>query len=170
MSAQLHLPSSVRTRGIALPKRVEDEIAREQDQMRMQVEFMSTRLNHFNRLLKQIDDNLEVVLAKPTTTVEGLKPGYFHLVRMIPGHPAYIKPVEYDDGSWRDLDSSILDLAIEDDLWNDRVRSERKKLRQRADDAKARQRAREAADRAAEIDARIKSLNSTQILVTRSIK
>lgn len=170
MQKTLHLPSSVRTGGLAVPRRVEDAITQEQAQMQREVEFMSARLNHFNRLLKQIDEYLEVVLAKPNTTVEGLKPGYFHIVRMRPGHPAYIKPIEHDDGSWRDLDSSVLDLAIEDDLWNDQVIAERRRIRKRADDAKARQRQRESADRAAEIDARIKSLNSTQILVPRNIK
>lgn len=170
MSSILHLPSSVRTGGVALPRRVEDEVRREQEQLRQEAEFLSARLKHFDRMLKEIDEHLSVKLAKENTTVEGLKPGFYHIVRMNPGHLAYIKPYENDDGSWRDLDSGIIDAAVEDDLWNDRVRSERRRVRQRADDAKARQRAREAADRAAEIDARIKSLNSTQILVSRSIK
>jgi hypothetical protein len=169
MDKTLYLPSSVRTGGVAVPRRVEDAITREQTQMQREVEFISHRLNHFNRLIKEIDDYLEIVLAKPNTTVEGLKPNYYHIVRMRPGHPAYIKPYEWDDGSFRDLDSGIIDAAIEDDLWNDQVIAERKRIRRRADDAKARDRARQAADRAAEIDARIKSLNNVSISVPRSI-
>lgn len=169
MPPTLHLPSSVRTGGVVLPRRVEDAIAREQRQLQEEMERMAGALNYYNGLLKEIDEHLEVVLAKPNTTVEGLKPGYYHLVRLNPGHPAYIKPVEWDDGSWRDLDSSILDLAVEDDLWNDRLQSERRKLRKEAKRAKERQRQREHEDRAREMDARIKSLNSTQILVPRSI-
>lgn len=165
----LHLPSSMRTGGIILPRGVEDEIAREQRQMQDEVERITGTLNYYNRLLHDIDEHLEVVLAKPNTTVEGLKPGYYHLIRLNPGHPAYIKPYEYDDGSWRDLDSGILDAAVEDDLWNDRLQSERRRLRKNAKAAKERQRQREHIDRAREMDARIKSLNSTQISVPRSI-
>jgi hypothetical protein len=157
----LYLPASAR--------RNEDAVAQEQAQLQQQVEATAAQLNHFNRLLAQIDDHLQVVLAKPNTTVEGLKGGYYHLVRANPGHPAYIKPYEHDDGTWRDLDSGILDAAVEDDLWNDRVMSERKRLRKLAEQAKDRQRQHEHEDRAREIDARIKSLNSTQILVPRSI-
>jgi hypothetical protein len=154
---------------VYLPRHIGNAVEEEQRQIREEVNFLSGRLNYYDGLVRAIDEHLRVVLAKENTTVEGLKAGYYHLVRLRPGHPAYIKPYEYDDGSWRDLDSGILDAAIEDDLWNDQVIAERKRLRRKAEDAKARDRQRAHEDRAAEIDARIKSLNSTQILVPRSI-
>lgn len=155
---------------IYLPRHLGNAVEEEQNQIREEVEFLAGRLDYYDKLAREIDEHLRVVMAKPNTTVEGLKGGYYHLVRLRPGHPAYIKPYEHEDGSWRDLDEGILDMAVEDDLWNDQVMRERRRLRKRADEAKERDRQRQSADRAAEIDARIKSLNSTQILVPRSIK
>ena len=143
--------------------------AEEQRQMLEELERVAGLLDHYNRELQQIDRHLSVMLAKPTTTVEGLKPGYYHIVRMRPGHFAYIKPVEGPNGEWRDLDSSVFDLVAQDDLWNDRVQREQRRKARKALEARDRQRQRESQDRAREIDARIKSANSTSILIPRSI-
>lgn len=143
--------------------------AEEHRQMLDELERVSTALEHYNRELRQIDPHLSVMLAKPNTTVEGLKPGYFHIIRQRPGHFAYIKPVEGPNGEWRDLDSSIFDLVAEDDLWNDRLQREQRRKARKALEARARDRQRESQDRAREIDERVKSLNSTSILIPRSI-
>src|SRR6266576_1686782 len=88
---------------------IADAAAAEQRQMIDEMEHISGLLDYYNREVKKIDPHLSVVLAKPKTTVEGLKPGYYHAVRMRPGHPAFIMPHENDDGTWRDLDSSIFE-------------------------------------------------------------
>lgn len=168
--ATLHLPSSVRTRGVALPRAAESEIMREQSQMVEELYRVADKLDHYNRELYQIDPDLSVMLARPHTTVEGLKPNYYHLVRLRPGHPAWIKPVEHDDGSWRDLDSSLFDLVAEADLWNDRVQREIRQKQRRAEEARVRQKQREGMDRAAEFDERWKSANNTSISVTKDVK
>lgn len=143
--------------------------AEEHRQMLDELERVAAALDHYNRELAKIDPHLEVMLAKPTTTVEGLKPGYYHIIRKRPGHFAYIKPVEGPNGEWRDLDSSIFELVAQDDLWNDRLQREQRRKQRKALEARDRDRQRESQDRAREIDARIKSLNSTSILVPRSI-
>lgn len=141
----------------------------EQRQMLEELERVTGLLEHYNRELRAIDPHLQVVLAKPNTTVEGLKPGYYHIVRMRPGHPAYIKPVEHADGSWRDLDSSVFDLVAEDDLWNDRAQREQRQKARRALEARQRERDREALDRAREFDERWKAANSVSILVPKGV-
>lgn len=141
----------------------------EQRQMRDEVESLAATLEHFNAELRRIDPHLSIVLAKPNTTVEGLKPGYYHIVRMRPGHPAYVKPIEGPGGEWRDLDSSVFDLVAQDDLWNDRVRREQRRMARRAEEARARQADREALDRAAEFDERWRSANSTSILIPKAV-
>lgn len=165
----LHLPSSVRTGGVALPRSVESEVAREQAQAQLEMEFISERLRHFNKGLREIDEHLQVVLAKPNTTIEGLKPNYYHLVRMRPGHPAYIKPVEHENGEWRDLDSSVYELAAEDDLWNDRLQRDRRRVQAAARAAAQRQRERERQDRVDEMNRRWHSKNSVSISVPREV-
>lgn len=157
-----------------LPKDREEAMAREalaeQRQMAEELNRVTGALEHYNRELQKIDPHLRVVLAKPNTTVEGLKPGYYHIVRLRPGTMAYIKPIEDPEtGAWRDLDSSIFDLVAEDDLWNDRVQREKRAKARKALEAKQRQREREAMDRAREFDERWKAANSVQILVPKGV-
>lgn len=156
-----------------LPEAARTKVARaadaEQRQMVEEFERITGLLEHYNQELRQLDEHLSIVLAKPNTTVEGLKPGFYHLVRMRPGHPAWIKPIEGPNGEWRDLDSSVYDLAAEDDLWNDRRTHERRKLARKAREARERQVAQERADRAREFDERWKAANTTSILVSKDI-
>lgn len=159
----IYLPQSAR------PKQADSEISREQAAMAQELFEVTGKLKHFNDELSQIDEWLSVVLAKPNTTVEGLKPSYYHLVRRRPGHPAYVKVVEGPNGEWRDLDSSVFDLAAEDDLWNDRSQRELRQKARRSEEARQRQSDREAQDRAHEFDARLKSSLNGSISVTRSI-
>jgi hypothetical protein len=142
---------------------------REQAQMVEELYDVTGKLEHFNRELYQIDHHLKVVMAKPNTTVQGLKPGYYHIVRMRPGHLAYIKPIEGPNGEWRDLDSSVFELVAEDDLWNDRLQREQRQKARRAEEARQRQIIRERQARAAEFDERLKHATSTQILVPKSV-
>ena len=169
MSKTLHLPTSARTRGVALPRSAESEILREQDQLSHELYAIADKLDHFNRELYKIDPWLTVVIAKPNTTVLGLKPNYYHLIRQRPGHPAWIKPVEGPNGEWRDLDSSLFDLVAEADLWNDRTQREMRQKQNRAEAARQRQRDREAQDRVTEFNERLKSATSTSISVSKAV-
>lgn len=165
----LHLPSSVRTGGVALPKRAESEVLREQGQMELEVYALSAKLDHYNRELKQIDHYLSVILARPHTTVMGLKPNYYHLVRQQPGAMAYIKPIEGPNGEWRDLDESIFVTVAEADLWNDATQRELAKLQRRAEAARIRQRDREASDRAREFDERLWHATHVSVRVPKDV-
>lgn len=170
MSKTIHLPSSVRTRGVALPRAVESEVMAEQAQLHLELHRVAARLNHYNNELRQIDENLSVVMAAPNTTVMGLKPNYYHLVRMRPGHPAWIKPVENDDGTYRELDSRIFDQVAEADMWNDRTQKVLREKSKRAEEARQRQVLRERMDRAHEFDERWHSANNLSIRVPKAVK
>lgn len=165
----LHLPSSVRTGGVALPRAVESEITREQNQLAQELYEVTSKLDHFNRELYRIDPYLKVFLAKPMTTVMGLKPNYYHLVRMRPGHMAYVKPIEGPNGEWRDLDSSVFEQVAEDDLWNDRTQREIRKRQRRAEEARLRQKQRESQDRAREFDERLHHATHVSVSVPKKI-
>lgn len=166
------LPSSVHTNGVAVPKRVESEVYAEHAQMAQEMDDLTGAMEHYSRELQRVfnDPYIKIILAKPHTTVQGLKPNYYHIVRMQPGVMAYVKPVENPDGTWRDLDSSVFDLAAEDDLWNDRTQKEILRRRRKAEEARVRQREREAADRAREFDERLHSATHVSVAIPRSIK
>jgi hypothetical protein len=169
---EIYLPSSARTHGIAVPKRVESEIMREQAQMSRELDELSGKLRYYTEQLRDIfnDPYISVMLAKPNVTVDGLKPNYYHIIRMRPGTMAYIKPVENPDGTWRDLDSYVFTIAAEDDLWNDRTQKQLAKNRRKAAEAAERERIQARMDKAHEFDERLRSAVTTSISVPRSIK
>lgn len=165
----LYLPSSVKTGGVAVPQRVASEIDMENRQMLEEMERVTGALAYWTHELKQIDRYLEVVLAKPNTSIVGLKPGYYHVIRYQPGFPAAIMPVEGPNGEWRDLDSSIIDMVQRADLWNDRTQRELRKRSQRIEEARQRQKDREAQDRAREFDDRLYHATNASVRIPRSI-
>jgi hypothetical protein len=164
----LHLPDSVRTGGIILPDSARSEIERDHRELADNLFSVAAVKADFDRDLKQIDPHLEIVKAKDQTTVVGLRAGFWHLVRRPPGHPAYIKPITangHPEGPYKEPDSSVFEEAMLDDLWNDRARKANRKRMKTAEDARQRRKDREAQDRIAEFGERVKSRNSTQILV-----
>lgn len=167
-----YLPSSVKTGGVALPSGVASEIEREQRQMVEEMDSLSGALEYWSRELQTIfnDPHVKVILAKPTTTVVGLKPNYYHIVRVRPGTAAWIQPIETPDGGWKELDSSVVDIAMKSDLWNDRTQRELARQRERAQEAAKREKERQAMARAGDFDERLKAALTTSISVSRSIK
>ena len=170
---ELFLPASAKTGGIVLPPSAQAEIERDHRELADNLFAVAAVKADFDRDLRDIDPYLELLKAKDSTTVVGLKAGYWHLVRRQPGHPAYIKPLEWesgpDKGKPRDPGSWIFEAAMLDDLWNDRARKAHKKRLAAAERARERRRERESQDRIDEIGERIRSRNRTQILVRRSI-
>lgn len=167
----LHLPSSVKTGGVALPTSAASEIEMEQAQMVQELYDLTGALEHWTRELQHIfdDPNVKVILAKPHTTVVGLKPNYYHIVRMRPGTAAWIQPIETEDGEWLDLGSHVIDIALKADLWNDRTQKELRRQRENAEKARQAQVLRERQDRAREIDERIKHRENVFVSIPRSI-
>lgn len=167
----LHLPSSVKTGGVALPNSAASEIAAEQAALQEQLYEVTGALEHWSRELQHIfdDPDVKVILAKPNTTVIGLKPNYYHIVRVRPGTAAWIQPVETPDGEWLDLGSHVIDIALKSDLWNDRTQKELRRAREKAEKERQARILRERQDRAREFDERLKSAMTTSIAVPRSI-
>lgn len=168
----LHVPSSAMTGGVALPKRAENEILREQGELVEQFYEVTGKLEYFtNELQHRFDDpHLKVILAKPHTTVEGLKPNYYHVLRLEPGKPVAIMVVEDPHtGEWRDLDSSVFNMVAEYDLQNDRTQRMLQEKHRRREDARQRDKIQRGIDRAAEFDDRVKHATNVHISIPRSI-
>lgn len=168
---ELYLPSSVKTGGVALPTSAASEVEAEQRQMVEEMDDVSGSLAYWTRELQSIfnDPHVKIVLAKPNTTVIGLKPSYYHIVRMRPGTAAWIQPVETPDGEWKDLDSSVIDIALKSDLWNDRTQHELRRQRERAEASRQAEQRRAAMDRAGDFDERLWHAMNTSVSIPRSI-
>lgn len=164
----LYLPESARD--YAQPSAPDSEVSRENREMLEQLESEVGALAYWTRELQQIDPHLRVVMAKQTVTVEGMKPGYYHIIRYTgPNSPVYIKPVENPDGTWRDLDSYVLALVQDEDMWNDRLQRDKQKLRARAEEERLRQKDRERQDRVDHFNDRVKHAFNTQISVAKEV-
>jgi hypothetical protein len=72
----LYLPATAR--------RPDNEVAREQQQMLDEMEAVRGSLKYYQQRLDEQYNGVKVMLAKPHTTIEGLKPGYYHLIYDVP--------------------------------------------------------------------------------------
>lgn len=78
----------------------------------------------------------------------GAFPGRWNLVW--PGYhggPLCVKPLETEDGGFREPGSWVYDMLAREDLWSERATRERNRIRREADVAKARRLERERAER-----------------------
>lgn len=167
----LHLPASAATGGIALPKRAENAILQEQAEMLEQMHDVTGRLAYFTRELQERFDDpyLKVILARPHTTVEGLRPNHYHVIRFEPGKPVAIMPVVTSDGEWMDLNGSVFEMVAKADLQNDRTQRLLREEREAAERGRLREKARRAMDRAGDFDDRLDHAINPRISVPRSI-
>lgn len=169
---ELFLPDTVKHGRISLPPSLQAEIdADHRDVMDNMISIAAVKRD-FDRDLQQIDPHLEILKARDNTTVEGLRAGFWHIVRRAPGHPAYFKPITANgepDGPYAEPSSAIFEMVQMDDLWNDRARKAHRKRMKEAEKARERRLDRERQDRIENFNERLRSRNGTQILVRRSI-
>lgn len=111
----------------------------------------SETMARFNAELETIDPYLRLIKASEKATTPGLKPGYFHILRIPPGGPPSVQPVEGAMGEYREPDAGLFQELKETDLWNSEVKWEREKMIRAAERARRRQRDRERADRVEEV-------------------
>lgn len=170
---ELYLPASALTGGVALPRQAESEVLREQGEMVQQMADMTGAMLHYTRELQHRfgDPYLKVVLAHPHTTVQGLKPNYYHVIRLEPGKPAAILPVEDPEtGEWRDLGEWVFQMVAEADLQNDRTQRMKHEERIKRERERQLQRQREGQERAHEFDERLHSATHASVSIPRSIR
>lgn len=133
--------------------------------LRAQVDRYRETFRHFNQKLKEIDPNLELVRASEDATAPGLKPGYWCVVRHVPGGQPLVIVHQGPNGEYREPDSGLFEELRRGDMWNDRARKDREKAERKARQAREREEEREVADRVDEMTERLRSLKGTQIRV-----
>lgn len=126
-------------------------------------------MDWFNRELKQIDPNLELVFAPPTAKTVGLKPGRWHVLKHVPGGPPNLKVIEGPDGEYVDPDSGLFDMLARSDLWNDRAVADQRRRAEAAQRAKERQEEREREALRAEAVERWAAVSRAQVSMNRSV-
>ena len=148
-----------------IPREHLDETAKHQAEVELMV-ALRDELEGFNKELKQIDPDLELVWVPETATNPALSPGRYHIMRRnAPPTPPLLLPLEHEDGSFKEPGSWVYDWLRKQDLWNDRAQADKRKAEQELERQRDKRRQAEREETAWEIDARLRSLDSTQILV-----
>ena len=136
------------------PKVAKDLLGARQEQaaaLAQQVELHKT-FDEWNRELRAIDKNLQLVKAPPGANYPGLKPGYWHVVRDCgDAPPRIIVHEDPETGEYRDPDSSLLERLRKGDMWSNRSMYEASQHDKRLQEAAERRRAQERHDRVEEV-------------------
>lgn len=104
-------------------------------------------MDRWNRELKQIDDRLELVRAQEKTTVPGLRPGYWHVLRVNPApSPPSLIALEGEGGEFREPGSWMFEMLRAADLWRDDVARDRARRKSELEVVQRRARERERAE------------------------
>jgi hypothetical protein len=130
---------------------------------------LHTKLEKWNRRLREIDPNLQLVKASESANHPALKPGYYHVIRHNPGGSPGIIVHEGPNGEFRDPDSGLFRELQEGDLWNDRVRQAKEKRRKTLQKAEERAAEQEREERVQEFIERKKARFNPSVRITRSI-
>lgn len=105
------------------------------------------KLAHWNKQLREIDRDLQLVKAREDTEHPDLKPGYYHLLRHTPGAPPTVIIHQGPNGEFREPDSALFEELKKADMWSDRANAERRRVKKAVKLAEQRARAAEAEER-----------------------
>lgn len=109
-------------------------------EIEQQVDAQIEEAAHWNKELKRIDPGLSLVLGAQSAADTELKAGYWHVRKRVPGGvDAYIV-LQGPDGQYREPGAWMLEMLQAADMWNDRVKEERKRIQRHVAEAKDRAR------------------------------
>jgi hypothetical protein len=125
-------------------------------------------LEEWERELKALDPYLHLIRAKENAITPGLKPGYWHVMRIDPlGGPPTLIVLEGPDGEFREPGAWVYDKLRSMDMWNDRAMREQKRLAKQMEDAQQKRKEREDQDRQEEIMERWKAATQVRVSMSR---
>lgn len=153
-----------------LPPAVSRELAQETAIRQAAIEmasYVERTMAQWNPELQRVDPDLQLIKAKQTSDVPGMKPGFWHLLMVKKGVPTLIVLEDPLTGGFREPGSWMFDMLRASDLWNGRAVRDRER---RLDAAlRAKQRAKEAEDeeRQTEILERYLAATRAQVSMNR---
>lgn len=127
------------------------------------------QIDHWNRLLREIDPDLQLVKAMESTTFPGLKPGYFHVLRTPKDAPPTLIAYETEDGEFLEPDSGLLERLRKGDMWSDRVQAAARERDRKLQRAAEREREREREERVDEVMDRLWHKQNLSVRIPRRV-
>lgn len=109
-------------------------------EIEQQVDAQIEEAAHWNKELKRIDPGLSLVLSKEGAADTELQAGYWAIRKRVPGSvDAYIV-LQGPEGQYREPGAWMLEMLQGADMWDDRVKQDRKRIQRHVAEAKARAR------------------------------
>ncbi len=126
-------------------------------------------LDHWNRELKLIDPFLRLMQAMPMAYTPGVRPGYYHLVRLrdeAVSSMLWVQPLTGPAGEFVEPTSQMLDILRSHDLQSVAAARARHEADQRAEESKLRAEQRDKEDRIDEMTERFKAATRAHVSMT----
>lgn len=154
------------------PPRVSRELQAGTDQyradLRQHLSFQNVVSAAWNPELQKIDPYLRLAKAHDAADLPGVRPGFYHLVRLNPNAPPWVNPLTGPDGGFVEPSSQMLDALRASDLQNAKANRERDRRRREAEEAAQRAKQNEHASRMEDLAERWKARTETSISMNRS--
>lgn len=115
------------------------------------------------RELESYDPLLRLGRAKERAHLPGVRPGFWHLIRLVESGPYYCEPLTDVDGGFAEPSLGMFDALRKSDLQNPQVVAARKAEDERIAAEKAAEQARDDDDRRGELLERVKAVTDTQV-------
>lgn len=155
--------------GLLLPPGLRDSTREYEAEVLSMVDRFRSVMDWFNRELREIDVNLELIFAPPTVKVVGLMPGRWHIMRHMPGGPPTLIPYVGPNDEYLDPDSGIFEMLRRSDMWDERAAGDQRRRVEASAAAASRQKAREAEARREEIKERMAAATRVQVSMNRDV-
>ncbi len=107
-------------------------------EIEQQIDAQIEEARHWNRELQRIDPGLSLIWSPPQADDMELKPGRFMIRKRVPGSVDAFIPLEGPEGQYREPGVWMLEMLQGNDMWNDRVKQDRKRIQRHIAEAKAR--------------------------------
>lgn len=133
-------------------------------------QVIEEKLEHYNKVLREIDPYLRLVKAKDDSDLSELKPGYWHLLKLSTTGLENVIVLEHEDGSFMQPGEAMFELIRRSDLWSERTQRERKDRQKALTEAKESERRRLSEDRVQETYERLRSANNASVGWTGALR
>lgn len=139
-------------------------------ELRDAMSFQNTVCAAWNPELQKIDPYLRLAKAHDNAHCMGVRPGYYHLVRLNPDAPPWVQPLSTTDGRFIEPTSQMLDDLRASDMQNARAMADRAARELRDEQSRERDQARRDEERMDDMLDRFDHLENPRIVVSRDVR
>jgi len=131
------------------------------------LEFDDRSLDHVRRELELFDPLLRLGKAKAGARLPGVRPGFWHVVRLNECGPYFVQPLTDENDGWAEPALSMFDMLRQADLQNPEVVAARRRVDVLAEREAEGEKQRFSDDMAAEVEERWAAATETRVSMSQ---